>query len=244
MNEHADGPRRPLRVVEALGREFDRASQREAKSSWRRHAPRGRRAVALAAAGGLLAAGGAAAAIGIPPVGSVFRGEGFEHNEQGVDETVVATGTAPVAGRWQLTFFRSARTEARGEVLEPAGLPCIKLKLLDPGSENRFGGGGFCGATPTFIASHPSVNLSDPGADGVILLFGRAPDQATAVELTADGGKQIRAETQGPQNVPARYWLIAAPPGLKNARVTWLDKDGNPGDTRDVSYPFQPPAAP
>jgi hypothetical protein len=246
MDEHHGIPRSDLKIVRALGQQFDRLAERESRNRRGWHAARRRPAAALAFVGGLLAAAGAGAATGVLPVGSVFRGEGFDHRQgatdktmTGADETIVATGTAPVAGRWQLTVFKSSETKtAEGEVLEPAGLTCLKLRLLDPQGQ-RFGGGGFCGDTSEFTATfRTSVDATQPGE---VLVFGWAPEQATAVELTADRGQTLKANLHGPANVSGDYFLIAAPPGLKNARMSWIGPDGDTRPGRDLSNAFEDP---
>jgi hypothetical protein len=239
MTEHGTA-HSDLKIVRALGQEFDRLAAGEGQK--RRGGGRWRVAV-LALAGALLATAGAGAATGVLDVGTVFRGEGFDGGGAGAaatDETVVATGTTPVAGRWQLTVFESKETRVGGEVVEPAGLTCLKLRLPDPQGQ-RFGGGGFCGDTSQFTATF--LASPDPAARGQVLIFGWAPEEAAAVQLSAAGVPAIRAVLQGPPDVPGDFFLIAAPPGLKNARVDWLRTDGlQPG--RDFSHAFEPQQAP
>jgi hypothetical protein len=141
--------------------------------------------------------------------------------------TVVATGTARVAGPWQMTLHESKRQVADGDLYEPEGLPCTFLKLLAP-PEHTLIGGGACGVqrkSPGFTRQQLTVP-SVVGADvKEILVYGRAPEEADLVEISADGGVRLRVKTQeGPSGTPGDFWLIAAPPGLKNGRVHWIDE--------------------
>src|SRR5918998_3527529 len=66
------------------------------------------------------------------------------------DAKVVATGTAPVAGPWEILTYRSVKLDdpETGEVYQPAGLRCLGIRLLDPPAD-RFGGlSGQCGEFP------------------------------------------------------------------------------------------------
>jgi hypothetical protein len=61
-------------------------------------------------------------------------------------------------------------------------------------------------------------------------LYGRAPEQAASVVLTAEGGVRERvAPFEGPPSVSGDFYLMAIPPGLKNGRVNWIDREGNEG---------------
>jgi len=63
-----------------------------------------------------------------------------------------------------------------------------------------------------------------------VLVFGRTPDGATKVVLTADGGIRIEVEPfPGPEGVEGGFYLIPVKPGMEHARVNWLDREGNEG---------------
>jgi hypothetical protein len=210
----------------------------------RRLLPRGRRATTAILIGVLLlAAAAAGAATGILPVGSVFRGEGFQEGSTEVDETVVATGTAPVSGAWQMTVFETEPAGAGSLKTQVRGVRCLKVELLES-ADDRPGAAasGYCGHIPAFEAFSYG-RKPDAQERGEVLLFGRAPENAGVVELTADGGVRITTETQeGPANVAGDFWLIAAPPGLRNARLTWIDQDGRARQPwLDASFQFQGP---
>jgi hypothetical protein len=168
------------------------------------------------------------------PVGSVIRRNGEEH-------IVVATGTAPGAGPWQLEAYKSTRLAdpETGEEYQPAGLPCLGVALLDPPPDDPTLLSGGCGEfprTPGFGRGQMSVPPGGRRADGTpvrvreILVYGRAPEGASAVVLTADGGVRDRMEPfEGPESVAGDFYLFAVPPDLKNGRVNWLDGKGNEG---------------
>jgi hypothetical protein len=196
-----------------------------------RRRPRERWVMALGAAGVLLAAAVAAAATGLLPVGSVFRGQGFTHHPKTVRETVVATGRVPVSGRWRITVFRTK-----------AGTRCFKLALLDGGRPRA---SGYCAGSIARFEAFNHGGRRDAGRRGQVLLFGPAPVRSRKVELTAAGGISIAAPTHaGPASVPRRFWLIAAPPGLRGARISWVDGAGHRGATLDVAERFSGPAVP
>lgn len=167
-------------------------------------------------------------------VGSVIRRSGEEH-------TVVATGTAPVAGPWQMEAYESVRIAdpETGEEYQPAGLPCLGVALLDPPPDDPTVLSGGCGEfsrTPGFGRGQTSVPPGGRRADGTpvrvreILVYGRAPEQASAVVLTAEGGVRERVEPfEGPRSVSGDFYLIGIPPDLKNGRVNWIDRHGREG---------------
>jgi hypothetical protein len=142
---------------------------------------------------------------------------------------VVATGTAPVAGPWEILTYRSDRITdpETGEVYQPAGLRCLGLRLLDPPSGRAGVLGGQCGEfprTPGFS------RLQVPKfAEGEILVYGRAPEQAASVRVTLEGRAPIEVEPiEGPAGESGDFYLAAVPPGV-DGRVNWFDEDGNPG---------------
>jgi hypothetical protein len=144
------------------------------------------------------------------PVGSVIRRYGREH-------TVVATGTAPVAGPWQL--------EAYGR------LPCLAILQLDPPPGDPTDLSGGCDEsrrTPGFGRRQSSVPPTKTPRE--IVVYGRAPEQASAVVLTLGGKVRKRVEPfEGPPSVSGDFYVIAIPPQLKNGRVNWIDRDGREG---------------
>jgi hypothetical protein len=199
-------------------------------------------AVVLAVAAALVVVGGGSddsgdhrsVAPSPAPVGSVIWRHGEKH-------VVVATGRAPIAGLWQLETYRSTRLAdpETGEVYQSAGLPCLGVAVLAPPSDDPTELSGACGEfprTPGFGRQQASVPPGGRRADGTpirvreILVYGRAPEQASAVVLTAKGGVRKGVEPlEGPPGVSGDFYLIAIPPDLKNGRVNWLDGEGNAG---------------
>lgn len=221
-----------MTVIRQLERDLVAAADRLSRR--RRLLPHGRPTTAAVVLAALVVVGGAGAATGVLSVGSVFRGEGFHSgSRQTVKETVVASGKVRVSGPWRMTVFKTDH-----------GVGCLKMKLLDPppaagrGPRSR----GYCGYVSGFdVFSHGRKAVAR--RRGEILLFGRAPAKSRRVTLTADGGKRITAPAQaGPRRVPGRFWVLAAPPELKRARLAWTDASGRPGERRlDVSYLFEGP---
>jgi hypothetical protein len=165
-----------------------------------------------------------------PPVGSVIRRFGEEH-------IVVATGTAPVAGPWQVETYRSTRLAdpETGEEYQPAGLPCLGIALLNP-PPPTLKVSGACGSfpqTPGFSRLQHSVPTwgGAPGQEiREVLVYGRAPERATRVEITSRRGPRKPARTyEGPRGVKGDYYLAALPADFGPGRVNWLDRRGRPG---------------
>lgn len=139
-----------------------------------------------------------------------------------------------LAGYLVMEVYRSNRLvdPETGEEYQPAELPCLGVALLDPpsGTPTRLGGG--CGEfprTPGFGRAQISV---PPVKGGVreILVYGRAPEHAAAVVITAAGGVRTRVEPfEGPPSVSGDFYLIEIPPDLKNGRVNWIDREGHEG---------------
>jgi hypothetical protein len=144
------------------------------------------------------------------PVGSVVRRYGKEH-------TVVATGRAPVAGQWQL--------EAYGD-------RCMAILQLDPPpgdpTDLSAGCGGESRRTPGF--GRRQISVPPTKSPREIVVYGWAPERASAVVLTAGGRVRVRVRPfEGPRSVAGDFYLMAIPAELKNGRVNWLDRDGREG---------------
>jgi hypothetical protein len=217
-------PDRNLRVVAELGRRFERAERRRRSPLYG-----SRLAVAFALLGTFAAAAAAGAATGLFSVGdhiSPAEPPAPGHPPAGLEETVLATGTAPVSGPWQVSSHGSRRIVDKGEVVQAAGLSCLRILLIErPASP--LGGSGYCGTSRPFeIGSLPASD----GKDVEVLLWGPAPEAATTVELTARGGVTIRSPThEGPADFDGDLWVIPAPHTLDGAKVVWLDQEGRPG---------------
>lgn len=252
MTSHDSSPRGGLKVVAAIGQELDRALAREASSGRRLRrvvTRRSRRAGVLALAGGLLTVGAAGAATGVLPVGSAIPSGAdpkFQHDGPSPEQTVVATGRTPAGGAWQMTAYKSEGiVDDRGDVAEPAGMPCVLMTLVNPPAQTFERAGVLCHAPGKSDFNKLSlVVIGASSKPAELILYGFAPKVAKAVELTGDGGTAIRTQTyEGRDGAPGNLWVIAAPPDLKNAQVTWIDQSGAAGATRDASSHFDRLAA-
>jgi hypothetical protein len=188
---------------------------------------------------------------GVLPVGTVIpKGEGTPPRES--DSTVVATGRAPFAGAWQLEVSRDHG--AASPPGEPGGT-CLFLSVLDPptyedGTPDPSGGSGFCGGlvfrkTPGFSRAQKNVptlrklrgRLFLPKE---VLVFGRVPERARKVVITADPGVRIEVEPdEGANSIRGDFFVIPVKPRLgRHATINWLDADGTRG-SRGIA--LQPP---
>jgi hypothetical protein len=143
--------------------------------------------------------------------------------------TVVASGSTPVAGPWRMIAYESERGVAKGDVYEPEGLPCMKVRLLDPpaGTASASGSCGVMPKYPGFTRGQTRVPATVGTPPRELIMYGRAPAKADAVEVAA-GGKTTATDTiPAPRGIPGRFWLLAGPPeDFANGRVYWVDHDG------------------
>jgi hypothetical protein len=175
------------------------------------------------------------------PVGSVIEGGAdreFAHNGASPEQTVLATGTTPVGGPWQLTTYRSEGiVDDQGELVEAKGLPCIRLLLTSPPPTNAINGSAFClapGKAKFNASSIPVVDESSGKKE--LIVYGFAPRHAAAVELALSNGGRIRSDTApGRTTFPGTVWVIAAPPDLETAELTWVDGDGTAQSSSAIS---------
>jgi hypothetical protein len=175
-----------------------------------------------------------------PAVGTVTpAGTGTPPRDS--DSTVVATGTAPVAGPWELELYRSTvlKDPETGDVYQRAGLPCLTIIHLHSSHPRGNGASGFCGGnstTPGFTRAQTAVPTEGRTPAGqrlradVVLVYGWAPKQARFVTVSTFRGSYRAADTHpGPPGSRRTYYVVPVKPGLGSARITWLDKDGNEG---------------
>jgi hypothetical protein len=176
---------------------------------------------------------------GALPVGTVIpKGEGTPPRD--AESTVVATGRAPVGGPWQLEVWRNHGGPS------PPGEPrgrCLFIQLLDPPGGDPSGLSGFCGGlgfrkTPGFSRAQHNVQVlrKIPGSRLMrtrikeVLVYGRVPERARRVVITASGGVTIAVPlNEGPKSIPGDFFGIAVKPGLGPARINWLGADARPG---------------
>lgn len=170
------------------------------------------------------------------PVGTVIqKGEGQPPRR--VRSIVVANGTTPGFGAWQLEFSRSTRQvdPETGEVYEPAHLPCLTFV---PVRARPHGASGYCGRfprTPGF--SRSTITLEVRRAQGqrprptALIVYGQVPARASSVVLTVPRGMRVEVEPfPGPARVPGDFYVLSMEARrLLDARVNWLDSDGRPG---------------
>jgi hypothetical protein len=187
----------------------------------------------------------------LDPVGTVIpKGQGSPPRAK--RSIVVATGTTRYAGPWQLEIQGSERLTWKGEVIQPAGLTCVYIYLLDPPGRTGVGGGGYCGEQPrTPGFTRGQMNVAEPprrssrelerpaqapqpirAKTKQVLIYGRTPERAEYVLITT---KPLRLRMRspvldGPENMRGDYYVLAVPPHIgRSARINWLDEDGKPG---------------
>ena len=167
------------------------------------------------------------------PVGSVIPKEGTPYETRAL---VVANGRAPVTGPWQLEVSRTkGERDTSGAVMWPAGY-CFWIRLVDPPDGRPGARSGSCGSprtlgfrkTPGF-SRHQNLALSRPRPKAE-LVWGRVPDRAATVVVTAPDGLRIKARPKdGPRSFPGRFYGIQVDTGHPKARINWLDAEGNRG---------------
>jgi hypothetical protein len=193
--------------------------------SGRSHSRRARIVAAAVVATGLIAAGGVAAASGVLSTGDVIP-----PNDQSippdrrlaVEETVLATGTAPVAGPWQMTAYKSEQSAG-----QPAGLPCVRLVLTDPPEGTPLIGSGFCGEVGDDFgaASLPAINEV---GDGQLLVFGITPTGTDRIELESPGAQAVQASVRdgGPSFTRGDVFVMALESDADQGELTAVSDDG------------------
>jgi hypothetical protein len=192
--------------------------------------------VAFAVSGG--GDGDTARVTGAPkpdPVGTIIpRGEGKP--PRGRRTIVVANGVAPVTGAWQIEVSRTkGQRDTSGQVMWHRGW-CMWITVFDPPNRPGIGRSGFCGSpknlgfrkTPGFSRAQ-TVAQSKPRPKE-ILVWGRVPDRAEKVVISAPGHSSIEiVPSDGPESFPGRFYAIPVKPPMEGARINWLDAEGKPG---------------
>jgi hypothetical protein len=190
--------------------------------------------VALSGGGGDAPSGRLAGSHRPDPVGTVIpRSE----TQLETGALVVANGTAPVLGPWQIEVSRTkGERDTHGDVMWHRGY-CLWLHLLaPPGPRPGEGRSGFCGSprslgfrkTPGFSRAQ-AFTTSRPRAKEV-LVWGRVPDRAAKVVITAPGHTRLEVvPEEGPKRFPGGYYAIPVKPPIPGARINWLDATGRPG---------------
>ena len=168
---------------------------------------------------------------GALPVGTVIpKGEGTPPRDS--ESTVVAIGTAPVTGPWQLEVWRDHG--APSPPGEPRGR-CLFIHPIDPPGAVPGGFSGFCGGlgfrkTPGFSRAQHSVPGGGRRFAKEILVYGRVPERARAVVITPKTGARIEVQPdEGPKSLSGDFFVIPIKPSFGPGKVNWIDRDGRPG---------------
>jgi hypothetical protein len=156
----------------------------------------------------------------------------------------VATGTAPVAGRWQLEVSRDPGGPSPPG--EPGGR-CLFLNRLDLLPTDQFDLSGACGGprkAPGFSRyQHNVPTLRMLRGRWIlpkeVLVYGRVPERAREVVITADQGVRIEVpREEGPKSIRGDFFVIPVKPRLGHARINWLDANGHPGSSGIALQPI------
>jgi hypothetical protein len=169
------------------------------------------------------------------PVGTVIPEESTPYES---DALVVANGRAPVTGPWQIEVSRTkGGRDTEGRAMWPQGY-CVTIRLLDPPNGRPGPSSGFCGAprslgfrkTPGFSRYQGASESGNAKPPKEVLVWGRVPDRAEKVVITApDGLRIVRKPKDGPKSFPGRFYGIPVSPGHPGARINWLNARGEPG---------------
>ena len=166
------------------------------------------------------------------PVGTVIPKSETHYETRAL---VVANGTAPVSGRWQIEVSRTKGERATDGTLMWGKGYCMWLNVLDPPDESG-GRSGHCGSprslgfrkTPGFSRGQGMTTSRPPAKE--VLVWGRVPDRAARVVITAPGRRRIAiVPEEGPKTFPGRFYVIPVKPPRPGARINWLDASGRPG---------------
>ena len=123
----------------------------------------------------------------------------------GIPETVLATGSSPIAGRWQISEYASQAIVDKGELVQgvvgngPGGRPAGDLEVL-------------------------SLPVPDASGKVEVILWGRVAEGTGAIELSAAGASPMHvAPEAGPADFAGDVWAIATSPDVEKASVSRLD---------------------
>jgi hypothetical protein len=180
---------------------------------------------------------------GLSPVGTVLpKGSGDPPREH--TSMVVAAGRARPGGPWQLEVSRypAPKHRDRPQPFTKAGM-CLMLYQPSGRGTNQLGFGGYCGPGDLGFRKTPGFSraqtVAAPRHPRAVVMFGRAPSQATRIVVVAAGGAHL-IEVD-PQPAPAGFkqrfgfdasfygLAIRARKDLAGARVNWLDESGRLG---------------
>ena len=198
--------------------------------------------VLLAAAGGVAVAGETLSVGRVLPGGESPGAPEYRHTE----ETVLAVGTHPQVGRWRITAYRSAELVDDGEVVQPAGLPCLRLLLSRTSDGSPTAGRSYCGEHGQNGLRAAALPVVDQMGNELNVLFGEAPEAAARVALRrANHSPQSAQLHEGPASLRGDVWILVTPQSQASegrTRVDWLRSDGTAGGdevdmTRELGRP-------
>jgi hypothetical protein len=137
---------------------------------------------------------------------------------------VLATGTSPVSGPWQLQTYE-----------QDEGGRCIGVSLIHADPQEEVTWSGACphpggSPLPVFIAQAMGVPPTPDQKE--YFVYGWTPEEAGAVELVRDGEVAVRVETtEGPEGMDGDFYVMTLPPDVElDGVMRWIGEDGRPGD--------------
>jgi hypothetical protein len=142
--------------------------------------------------------------------------------------TVLATGTSPVSGPWQLqTYVQTYEQEEGGR--------CIGVSLPHADPQDEVTWSGICphpGGPPLPVFIAQAIGVPPTPDQKEFLVYGRAPEEAVAVELVRDGEVAVRVGTSdGPDGVDGDFYVLTLPPDLElDGVMRWIGEDGRAGE--------------
>jgi hypothetical protein len=164
------------------------------------------------------------------------------------DETVVALGSDPRVGNWRIVTYASPELVDRGEVLQPEGLPCLKLALSDAALGHLIAGRSYCGEHGNGGLAAATLPVQTPNGRVLTFLFGQAPEKAAAVKVASSAGWARGVQLhEGPATVEGDFWLDVMPHGTSAAEtwVEWAGSDGSRvGERVDLTLELRRPMTP
>jgi hypothetical protein len=137
---------------------------------------------------------------------------------------VIAAGTSPVSGPWELQTYE-----------QEDGGRCIGVSLLHADPQEEVTWSGTCphpGGSPLPVFIAQAIGVPPTPDQKEFLVSGRAPEEADAVELVRDGEVAMRAPTlEGPDGVDGDFYVMTLPPDLEEYGVMrWIGEDGRVGE--------------
>lgn len=137
---------------------------------------------------------------------------------------MLATGTSPVSGPWQLHTYE-----------QDEGGRCIGVSLIHADPQEEVTWSGACphpggSQLPVFIVQAMGVPPTPDQKE--YFVYGWTPEEAGAVELVRDGEVAVRVGTsEGPEGMDGDFYVMTLPPDVElDGVMRWIGEDGRPGD--------------